>query len=61
VALAFGWRISLPRVLAVAFLIGFLPISLITGLPAWWAGMFGACGGFAFWRTIQPVEAEGTR
>lgn len=57
-ALTFGWRITLPRVLAAAFLIGLMPISLITGIPAWWAGVFGACGGLAFWRVSGPWEAE---
>ena len=58
IALALGWRITLPRILAAAFLIGFLPISLIVQTPAWWAGIYGLCGGLGFWRIVEPLQAE---
>jgi hypothetical protein len=48
-----GLRPGLPAVLIAAFLIGLVPVSLITGIPSSWAGAFGMCGGFAFWRVID--------
>jgi hypothetical protein len=50
-------RPTLPRVLLAAFLIGATPLTLITGFPAWWAGLAGLAGGFAFWTTAGPWKA----
>jgi hypothetical protein len=48
-----GLRPNLPAVLIAAFLIGLVPLALITGSPSLWAGAFGMCGGYAFWRVID--------
>lgn len=53
ILLLLGLRPNLPAVLAAAFLIGFTPLSLITGIPYWWTGAFGLCGGYAFWRVVD--------
>ncbi|HVQ08666.1 MAG TPA: hypothetical protein VMS43_09550 [Allosphingosinicella sp.] len=53
ILLFLGLRPSLPAVLIGAFLIGLIPLSLITGVPSLWAGAFGMCGGYAFWRAID--------
>ena len=54
--LALGIRPTLPRTLLAALLIGILPFSLITGTVAWWAGLAGLAGGFAFRVTAGPWE-----
>ena len=57
--LVLGIRPTLPRVLIAAFLIGATPLTLILGMPAWWAGLAGMVGGFAFWVAAGPwVEDE---
>jgi hypothetical protein len=53
-----GWRPNLPAVLAAAFLIGFIPLSLITGIPYWWTGAFGLCGGLAFWLIARDAMGQ---
>ena len=53
ILLFLGLRPNLPAILIVAFLIGMLPLWLITGIPSLWAGAFGLCGGYAFWRVID--------
>lgn len=53
-ALFLGVRPTLPRVLIAAFLIGATPLTLILGMPAWWAGLAGLAGGFAFWVAAGP-------
>lgn len=52
--LALGIRPTLPRILAAALLIGAIPFTLITGFLAWWAGLAGLAGGYAFWVTAGP-------
>lgn len=47
-------RPTLPRVLSAASLIGAVPLSLILGMPAWWAGLAGLAGGLAFWLVAGP-------
>lgn len=56
-AIALHWRITLPRVVLAAFVIGTLPVSLIVQIPAWWAGIYGLCGGLGFWRVVESVHA----
>jgi hypothetical protein len=53
ILLFLGLRPRLPIVLIAAFLIGILPLWLITGIPPLWAGAYGLCGGYAFWRVID--------
>jgi hypothetical protein len=57
-ALAIGIKPTLPRILIMASLIGAMPFTLITGTPAWWAGLAGLVGGFTFWITAAPWETE---
>ena len=54
-ALFRGIRITLPRLLAAAGLIGAVPLSIITAVPAWWAGLAGLCGGLAFWLVARTM------
>ncbi len=54
--LALSIRPTLGRILVTALLIGAIPLSLITGLVAWWAGLAGLAGGFAFWTVAGPWE-----
>jgi len=54
--LALDIRPTLQRVLFAALVIGMVPFSLITGFPAWWAGLAGLAGGLAFWVTAGPWE-----
>jgi hypothetical protein len=56
--LGIGVRPTLPRILVAALLIGAIPLTLITGFLAWWAGLAGLAGGFAFWVTAGPWEEE---
>jgi hypothetical protein len=54
-ALFLGIRITLPRLLAAAGLIGAVPLSIVTAFPAWWAGLAGLCGGLAFWLVARDA------
>ena len=54
--LALDIRPTVWRVLLTALLIGVLPFSIITGTLAWWAGLAGLAGGFAFWVMAGPWE-----
>ena len=53
ILLLLGLRPNLPAVLLAAFLIGILPLWLVTGSPSLLAGAFGMSGGYAFWRVID--------
>jgi hypothetical protein len=58
ILLVLGLRPNLASVLLAAFLIGIVPLSLITGIPSWWAGAFGMCGGLAFWLVARDEMGQ---
>jgi hypothetical protein len=55
-ALVSGARPTLPKVLVAGLLIGTLPFTLISGSLAWWAGLAGLLGSYAFWLAAGLVE-----